>query len=87
MTPRVDTAPQSLHRRLMADWLGLMEPEGRESYPLGRRRGLSAPGEDIFLSPDQISFHIFKTTTLQGRNGDPPDSYHPARCGNSTPIR
>ena len=53
--------------RLIADWLGLMEPARGESCPSGQRRGPAAPGEDIFPSPDHASFQISTPPTTRGR--------------------
>ena len=55
--------------RLIADWLGLMEPARGESCPSGQRRGRAAHGEDKVPSPDQNSFQISTTPTNQGPRG------------------
>ena len=64
--PRVDPAPHGVETpspRVIADWLGLMEPARGESFPSGQRRGLAAPAEDRVLSPDLKSFHISTTNS------------------------
>ena len=48
---------------LVANWLRLMDPVSGESCLSGQRRGLSSPGEDRVLSPDQKSFHISTTNS------------------------
>ena len=64
--PRVDPAPHGVETpspRVIADWLGLMEPARGESFPSGQRLGPAASGQDSVLSPDQKSFYISTTNT------------------------
>ena len=56
---------------VIADWLGLMEPEGGESFPSGQRRGSAAHGEDKFPSPDHKFCHVTTTQANRDENGDP----------------
>ena len=59
---------------LVADWMGLMEPARGESCSSGQRRGLAAPREAMFPSPDQKSFHISPTPTPRGQKRTSPGS-------------
>ena len=63
--PRTVWKPQP--HRLVADWLGFMEPASGESCPSGQRRGPAAPEEDKVPSPDEKFFHISTTPTNRGR--------------------
>ena len=68
--PRVDMAPNVWNpypRRLIADWLGLMEPARGEDCRPGQHRGIVAPGDNKFPSPDQTSFHTSTTPTTRGQ--------------------
>ena len=67
--------PQS--HRVIADWLGLMDPARGESFPSGQRRGPVAPGEDKLPSPYQKSFHISTTPSTRGGKLRSPGSIPP----------
>ena len=73
--------------RVIADWLGLMEPARGKSCPSGQRRGPAAPGEDKFLSPDQKYFRISTTPTNRGRKRRSPGSIPPRRVWKPQPHR
>ena len=70
--PRGDTAPYQAHR-LIADWLGLMNP------PL--------PGEDRAPSPDHQSFYRPTNPTNRGRKRWWPGSTPPRRLWEPHPTR
>ena len=86
---RIYSAPHGVgtptQLRLVADWLGLMEPARGETCPSGKRRGSAAPGEDTVISPDQKSVPISTTNSnnlAEDDNGGPPGRYCSARCRN-----
>ena len=85
---RVDTAPQDVETptRVIADWLGLMEPARGESCPSGQRRGPAAPGEDKFPSPVQKPLHIYTTPTTRERKRRSPGSIPPRRMWKPQPT-
>ena len=52
--------------RVIADWLGLMEPARHESCPSGQRRIPAAPREDNLQSQGKQQFFYIYDTNNQG---------------------
>lgn len=68
ISPR--TVWKSHPRRLVAYWLGLVQPVRCETCPAGQCRGPSAPGEDKFLPWGQEPLHTYATPTTLGQKND-----------------
>ena len=76
---------RQLHR-VIADWLGLIEPARSESCPSGQRRGPAAPGEDNFPSPGEKPSISLQIQQPGDENTDTLGRYRPAGCGNANPT-
>ena len=86
MPPR--TLWKSQPHRLIADWLGFVEPAHGESFPSGKRRGRTAPGEDRVSSPDQQYLRIPTTNSsnLRTKTGIPRVDTTPRGVETPTPL-
>ena len=59
-------------RRLVADWLGLMEPARCESFPLGQRRGPAGSANDLSHPLTKNLSTRIQAQQPEDENGDPP---------------